>query len=89
MNTSYTKGPWYFNEKYGTGDTLISTTTNHELDSEVLGVSEWVRAKDEDLKLMSFAPMLIQALALIEEHTVCDWSNKIAKEAINKALGKT
>jgi len=58
----YTPGPWFFLGSLVTDDTVIVSDKGEE----VLGVSEWVRAEDVDLRLMASAPELLEALENLE-----------------------
>lgn len=62
--SKHTPGPWYVLNG-GTDDTAISTKpagNHYDDDNEVLGYSEWLRVKDDDLTLMAAAPELLDAL---------------------------
>jgi len=94
----HTPGPWYLISDDGCDFTVISTikTIDRDLDmeSEVLGSSEWIRAKPEDLKLMAAAPDLLEALQALEmlfaplarDATAACWIDN-ARAAIAKATG--
>lgn len=66
-----TPGPWYLIADSGCDFTAISTKKtidrDIDIDTEVLGSSEWIRAKPEDLKLMAAAPDLLNALTKLFE----------------------
>ncbi len=64
-----TKAPWYINKEGSTNfeSTVISTIKDGESnqvgsDCEVLGHSEWLRVEECDLRLMSYAPEMLEAL---------------------------
>lgn len=66
MDKKHTPGPWYLIATDGADFTAISTKPkikgDLDLESEVLGSSEWLRAEPEDLRLMAAAPELLKAL---------------------------
>lgn len=101
--SKHTPGPWFLVDDNPEACTVITTQgeytkTHFDLDSEVLGVSEWLRAKPEDLRLMSAAPELLDALKLMI--SIHPTSKKqaieipesivlgIASYAIKKAMGE-
>lgn len=63
---THTPGPWHLVATDGTDFTAIATKAeicgDLDLDAEVLGTSEWLRASPEDLRLMATAPELFAAL---------------------------
>lgn len=105
--SKHTPGPWYVIKSDGTDFTAISTKPQIEedmyLDFEVLGSSEWLRVKPDDLTLMAAAPELLEALKFsLSEWVQYDGANdpkgptekarikamRMAKAAIAKAEGK-
>jgi len=56
--SNHTPGPWFSLGAGGTDYTVIASNKGEE----VVGVSEWIRAEDEDLRLMATAPELLEAL---------------------------
>lgn len=66
MSDMHTPGPWYVITDDDTDFTAIATAPEisgtMDLDREVLGSSEWLRVKPEDLQLMAAAPTLLDAL---------------------------
>jgi len=91
-----TPGPWYLIETEGADFTAIATKPEIErsidFEAEVLGSSEWLRAKPEDLRLMTAAPKLLAALQdLVQQTKNCDgtaqMSTEDAEAAIRDALG--
>ena len=61
-----TPGPWYVVADDGADFTAIATKQQIDgvldLDFEVLGSSEWLRANSKDLQVMAAAPELFEAL---------------------------
>ena len=76
----HTKGPWFAITADGTDFTAIATQAeisgDMDLESEVLGSSEWLRATYDDLRLMAAAPELLdaaeKALAYMRAHKYAD-----------------
>lgn len=90
--SKYTPGPWYVIDG-GTDGSAISTKPqgNHDFDSEVLGYSEWMRVKDDDLVLMAAAPDLLDALITLVDCVDGNYKDvtDLARAAIAKATGET
>ena len=85
--SKHTPGPWFSLGAGGTDYTVIASNKGEE----VVGVSEWIRAEDEDLRLMATAPELLEALesllAQVEQYghkPECD----AARAVIAKAKGE-
>ena len=61
-----TPGPWYVVAEDGADFTAIATKQQIDgvldLDFEVLGSSEWLRANSKDLHVMAAAPEMLEAL---------------------------
>lgn len=93
---THTPGPWYFIMHDGADFTSIATepvlrykapsSGAYDPDYEVLGASEWLRAKEKDLMLMAAAPELLDALEEMK-YARTDKALKMADAAIAKALG--
>ncbi len=90
----HTKGPWFVNAEDGADFTAISTNPNGdgsiEFEKEVLGSSEWLRVKPEDLRLMAAGPELLEAAKLALDIAVAGQFRvleKTLRAAIKKAEG--
>lgn len=98
-----TKGPWYvINDNVDATDCTVIASEKRESDGrnfipmspyEVLGMSEWLRVKPADLRLMALSPELLNALKaalpLLRPHESIAESNVVAliNELITKADG--
>ena len=92
--SKHTPGPWYVLSGWGTDDTAISTKppgNRYDDSNEVLGYSEWLRIKDDDLTLMAAAPELLDALKFVmtAHGEQLDLAFEQAQKAITKATGET
>lgn len=85
---AHTLGPWYIIEYSGgmhkvvlsTKKTLrdyMKTPLQDQYESQVLGISEWINVKDQDLKLMSKAPEMLQALKDIYKEYKIEWVREL------------
>ena len=87
--SNHTPGPWFSLGAGGTDYTVIASNKGEE----VVGVSEWIRAEDEDLRLMATAPELLEALENLERTAGLpamsdDPARVAARAAIAKAKGE-
>ena len=92
MKTEHTPGPWILICVDGADFTAIATRLiplgAMDLDAEVLGSSEWLRAEPADLRLMAAAPELLAALQAIRVLAPLGSMMRVeADAAIAKATG--
>ena len=90
-----TPGPWYVVAEDGADFTAIATKQQIDgvldLDFEVLGSSEWLRANPKDLQVMAAAPELFEALNELLGHVSSVQVGSVydeAQAALAKATGQ-
>ena len=87
MQEKPTPGPWFYITDGGTDFTAIATKKEIvwgiDLDAEVLGSSEWLRASKPDLMLMAAAPDLLAALEEIAQ--INPYNTSIMEYVVAKA----
>lgn len=91
--SNHTPGQWRLKKTDGQDFTVIETSYG----SEVLGVSEWLRAKPEDLRLMALAPTMLEELeylsirlqAVCEDYEDIETDIDLLKKLIAEAKGES
>lgn len=92
--SKHTPGPWFVVAEDGADFTAIATKpsidSKMDLDCEVLGSSEWLRVKPENLQLMAAAPELLdelrKAIQLISDMLVLYTSDTYYPEHVKQSL---
>ena len=94
--SKHTPGPWYVvNHDSFSEFTAISTkpeisgNSKIDLENEVLGTSEWLRAKPEDLGLMALAPELLEACQKVAKDGVVPSTMDMIYGVLDKAGRKS
>lgn len=82
LEQAATKGPWFFHDTAGTDFTAISTRAEYpediDMEHEVIGSSEWLRAKYEDMELIAAMRNHLPALLDVAEkmQRLSEWATK-------------
>ena len=88
--TKHTPGPWHITEEGWVRYYWVTAVIQDKDGGEVLGISEWIRVNEPDLRLIAAAPDMYEALSFVCKECDHDCYERCpVRVALRKARGET